>query len=55
MSQIKNDKTEKTYWRSLQDKMDSKEIESSLFYEALKYIGVVVEGNIDGKSNHAMA
>ena len=37
------------------DMENSKEVESSLFYEALKYIGVVVEGNVDGKSNHAMA
>ena len=37
------------------DMENSKEIESSFFYEALKYIGVVVEGNIDGKSNHAVA
>ena len=33
MPQIKNNKTEKTYWRSLQDKMDSKEIESFIVNE----------------------
>ena len=33
MPQIKKNKTEKTYWRSLQDKMDSKEIESFIVNE----------------------
>ena len=33
MPQIKNNKVEKTYWRSLQDKMDSKEIESFIVNE----------------------
>ena len=37
------------------DMENSKEVESFLFYEALKYIGVVVEGGVDGESNHAMA
>ena len=37
------------------DMENSKEVESFLFYEALKYIGVVVEGDVDGESNNAMA
>ena len=37
------------------DMENSKEVESFLFYEALKYIGVVVEGGVDGESNHAVA
>ena len=33
MPQIKKNKAEKTYWRSLQDKMNSKEIESFIVNE----------------------
>ena len=37
------------------DMENSKETGPSLFYEALKYIEVVVEGEVDGESNYAMA
>ena len=37
------------------DMENSKETGPSLFYEALKYIEVVVEGEADGESNYAMA